>query len=89
MALAEAICQAKWIRKLLVELSIECDGPVRIFEDNQLCITITKEACEYKRMKHIDIKYNFIRESIAHGEILLEYKQTYDQLADVMTKALG
>lgn len=89
VALAEAICEAKWIRKLLDELGIECAGPIPIFEDNQSCIVIAEEPREYKRMKHINIKYHFIREVIANGEIELRYKPTDEQIADMMTKALG
>lgn len=40
-------------------------------------------------MKHLDIKYNFIRDVIANGEVYIEYMQTNDQVADIMTKGLG
>lgn len=89
VALYKAICEAKWIRKLLIELGIDCEDPVPIFEDNQACIKTAEEPREYKRMKHIDIKYNFIRKTIANGECKLEYKPTSEQVADIMTKGLG
>lgn len=61
VALTEAICEAKWIQKLLKELGINCNEPVVIYEDNQSCISIANDSKESKRMKHLDIKYNFIR----------------------------
>lgn len=86
IALTEAICESKWIRKLLVELGIECALPVTIFEDNQSCIKIAEEPKERKRMKHLDINYHFIRDVIAKGEIKVEFKPTDEQVADIMTK---
>lgn len=89
IALTEAICELKWIKKLLVELNIDCKGPVVIYEDNQSCIKIIDEPKERKRMKHLDIKYHFIREVIANNEVELQYKSTDEQVADIMTKGLG
>lgn len=89
MSLATGICEAKWIRGLLKELGFDCSTATIIFEDNQSCIRIAQESCEHKRTKHIDVKYNFIQKSIADDEIQLRYKQTSEQLADIMTKAIG
>lgn len=89
VALTEAICECKWIRKLLAELNIDCVGPVVIFEDNQSCIRVADDQKTSKRMKHLDIKYHFICEAVANGEVELEYKPTNEQLADIMTKGLG
>lgn len=60
-----------------------------IHEDNQSCIGIAGDPKEHKRMKHIDVKYHFIRESIANGEFKLKYIPTGDQTADIMTKGLN
>lgn len=89
VALTEAICEAKWIHKLLNELGINCNGPISIFEDNQSCIRIVEESHELKRIKHINIKYNFIREAILNNEIKIEYISSNEQVADIMTKGLG
>lgn len=89
VALTEAICEAKWIQKLLKELGINSNEPVVIYEDNQSCISIANDSKESMRMKHLDIKYNFIRDVIANGEVYIEYMQTNDQVADIMTKGLG
>lgn len=75
VALTEAVCEAKWIRQLLTELGIGCNVPTQISEDNQSCIKIAEEPRGHKRMKHIDIKYNFIRDVIANGEIQIKYQQ--------------
>ncbi|XP_055922701.1 uncharacterized protein LOC129953476, partial [Eupeodes corollae] len=64
LALAKCICEAKWLRCLLKEIGHPCNSPTTIFEDNQACIKVAEESRDHKRMKHIDVKYNFIRESI-------------------------
>lgn len=69
IALSEAVCEAKWLRSLLNEMGIECVEATIIFEDNQSCITIAEEPRKHQRMKHVNIKYNFIRDSIANKEI--------------------
>lgn len=89
IALAHAINEAKWIKSLLGEIGININIPITIFEDNQSCIRIAEEPREHKRMKHIDIKYCFIRDEIANGIIRVQYKPTAEQTADIMTKGLG
>lgn len=89
IALAQAVNEAKWIRQLLIEIGIVIHQPITIFEDNQSCIRIAEEPREHKRMKHVDIKYCFIRDEIAKGIIEVKYKPTSDQTADIMTKGLG
>lgn len=89
IALAEAVCEAKWLRSLLNEMGIECTEPTTIYEDNQSCITIAEEPRKHQRMKHVNIKYNFIRDAIANKDISLKYIPSSDQIADIMTKSLG
>jgi hypothetical protein len=64
-------------------------GAVTIFEDNQGCIALSENPVFHKRTKHIDVRYHFIRERVANGEIKLTYIPTEHQLADLMTKALA
>lgn len=89
IALAQAINESKWIKSILSEIGININVPIIIYEDNQSCIRIAEEPREHKRMKHIDIKYCFIRDEIANGVVKIKYKSTADQTADIMTKGLG
>jgi len=57
--------------------------------DNMSAIALSKNPVLHDRSKHIDTKFHFIRECVDKGIILLEYANTQDQLADLMTKALG
>lgn len=89
VALAYAMNEGLWLRILLKELNIDCANATVIYEDNTSCKSIAEEPKENKRMKHIDIKYHFIRDEIEKGKFKLCYIQSSDQLADVMTKGLN
>ena len=43
----------------------------------------------HDRSKHIEIKYNFIRDYVQRGVVELQYIFTDEQVADILTKSLG
>lgn len=87
ISLCEASMEACWLIKLLKDLNIMIEN-VTIFEDNQSCIKTVKNP-DQKRLKHIDVKYNFIKEKVESGVIIVRYVSTKDQLADILTKPLS
>ena len=89
MAACAATQEAIWLRSLLKDLNLlDQDKPMVIREDNQACIAFSLNPGVYKMSKHIDVKFHFVRERVASKEIVLEYIDTKDQLADILTKAL-
>ena len=40
----------------------------------------------HERTKHIDVRYHFVREIIAHGDIIVNKVGTQDNPIDMMTK---
>lgn len=88
VAVSECACEAIWLRNLLKELRIDCGGPTVLFEDNQSSIRIAESSKDNKRMKHVDTKYHFIRQTVLDGVTKIEYLRSEDQLADIMTKPL-
>ncbi|KAG4218300.1 hypothetical protein PC116_g33220 [Phytophthora cactorum] len=92
IALSLAIQEGKWIHRLLCEILAATNetGPeLKIREDNQSCIKMTKNPVNHGRAKHIDIKYHHIRDEVKRGEVKLQYCETSVMLADIMTKALA
>lgn len=88
IAFCTATTEAAWLRRLLKDLDINVSGSVTIFEDNQSCLQLAEGKVESRRMKHIDIKYNYIQEQIQAGHIKAVYVPSKLQLADIMTKEL-
>ena len=40
----------------------------------------------HERTKHIDVRYHFVREVIARGDIVVSKVNTHDNLNDMMSK---
>ena len=88
---SEAIKEVLWMRGLLQELGLHprTGSPASIvYGDNQGTIAISKNGVKSERTKHIDIKYQFVTETIANGIIKLVWVPTDKQDADIFTKAL-
>ena len=60
-----------------------------IFDDNKACIDYTKNSTNHPRPKHIDTKYNFIRDLVQQDVIRLEPVKSADNIADIFTKPLS
>jgi hypothetical protein len=42
----------------------------------------------HSKIKHIEVRYHFLRDSVEKGKIALIHVPTHDQLADIFTKPL-
>jgi hypothetical protein len=66
-----ASCEALWLRKLLTGLfDLEMRETV-ILCDNQSYINMTKNIVFHDRLKHIKIRYHFIRDMVQRGSLKL------------------
>ncbi|KAG6512608.1 hypothetical protein ZIOFF_030733 [Zingiber officinale] len=88
MAATTAACHALWLRSLTSELTGEKPKPVTLFVDNKSVIALMKNPIFHGRSKHIDTRFHFIRECVENGQIVVEFINTGEQRADVLTKAL-
>jgi hypothetical protein len=78
-----------WLTRLLSELKGKMEGAVKIYIDSEPAIQLSKNPVFHDRSKHIDTRYQFIRESIEEGRVCVASIGTTEQLADIMTKALA
>lgn len=60
-----------------------------MFVDNQSAIHISKTPDQHKRLKHVDLKYHFIRSKVSCGIVNLVYIPSKEQPADICTKGLS
>uniref|UniRef100_A0ACD5X227 Uncharacterized protein n=1 Tax=Avena sativa TaxID=4498 RepID=A0ACD5X227_AVESA len=89
IAATTAACQGVWLGRLLGDLLGKKDDIATIFVDNKSAIQLCKNPVFHDRSKHIETRFHFIRECVDDGKINVEYIGTEDQLADILTKALG
>jgi hypothetical protein len=88
MAASAAAQEALWLRMILEELGVSLDKPLVLLEDNRSAIAFSEHPGEHRRTKHIDYRHHFVRERVQKKDIRLDYIDTEDQLADILTKAL-
>lgn len=86
---SNAAQEVVWLRALLQELTGQMEQPTKLMMDNQSAIKLVKNAEHHKLTKHIDVKFHFIRECADNGILATMYVQSYDQLADFLTKPLS
>lgn len=80
VALANACTELLWLNKLLNELGKPSMLPITIFEDNQTCISLL-DKWEHKRLKHMDVKYNFLKGLYESNFIVVNiWLQIYQQI---------
>lgn len=90
MALTEGTKEAVWLRRLLSEIqAIDSRIPTQILGDNQGSLNLARNPVYHGRTKHIEVRHHFIREKLQSGEVKIDFTPTTDQLADILTKALG
>jgi hypothetical protein len=85
MALGDCVKKCVWLRRLLKDMGSEQVDPTVIYEDNQGAMALAMNVGYQARTKHIDIRYHFIREKVASGEVELVYVESKNQLADYPT----
>jgi hypothetical protein len=89
-AMAAATSEIIWLRLLLQELGFSfTDKSTKLFCDNQVAIHIASNYVFHERTKYIEIDCHFIRQKVLDKIIKTPYTESYNQLADVFTKALS
>ena len=87
-AMAHDICEGIWLKRVLKELKISDEEPMKMFCDNQSAISIAKNPVNHDRTKHVEIDQPFIKEKIEEGIIKMLYVPKCLQTVDILTKAL-
>jgi hypothetical protein len=89
VALADSATQVLWSREFLQEQGYIL-GAAKIYQDNQAAIRMMNggRASTSPKSRHINVRYFFLTDRIAAGEVTLEYLATADMVADLLTKPL-
>nr|GEX04656.1 copia protein [Tanacetum cinerariifolium] len=87
VSLFACCAQVLWMRTQLTDYGYYFNK-IPIYCDSKSTITISCNPVQHSRMKHIAVRYHFIKEHAEKGTIELYFVKTDYQLADIFTKAL-
>ena len=86
---AKGVTEVLWLRKLLTELGFTPTQSCELYCDNQAAINISENPVQHDRTKHVEVDRHFIKEKLEAQIIKLPHVKSKDQLADILTKAVG
>ena len=89
IAASLAACQGIWLRRLIGKFYGRDAVAATIYVDNQSAIQLCKNPVFHGRSKHIETRFHYIRECVDGGQVAIHKIHTDNQLADILTKALG
>ena len=88
-ALIEIKKKVVWLRKLLLKLN-QIDDALTLIWMNNLNVKVFSKNLEFhRRIKHIDVRYHWMREKMTNELLQLEYILIAQMTADGLTKPLG
>jgi hypothetical protein len=86
MDLSDASRESIARSQFLKEMNIPATS-ISILSDSQTALDIAENPSNYRNAKHIDIRYQAIRNYIQQGKIDVDYIPTERQTADILTKS--
>jgi len=78
-----------WMRQLLGELGFTLSAPSVLCMDNQSAISVAKNPEHHGPMKHLDLRFYWLRNVVDSGLIMPVFVPTTAQVADIFTKLLA
>jgi hypothetical protein len=92
VALESATTEAEWLKELLMDLSmvVKLVSTILLYCDNQSVVTIVGNAKENAKFsRHVKRRTKLVKHLRNTGEIIVEYINTTQNLADPFTKGLA
>lgn len=81
--LCAACCHGVWMKKILLDCGVKCEGPSQLWCDNKSYIAIAKNPTLHSRTKHVDVKSNYIQDLVTNKEVQVSYCNIDTQIADI------
>jgi len=88
VGLSDSTGQILWTRNFLIEQGYNVEAAT-IYQDNMSTIALVKNGkSNSERTRHIALRFFFVADRVASKEVKVEYMQTGEMLADILTKPL-
>jgi hypothetical protein len=85
---SDSVTQAIWTRDFLIAQGYTM-GPVTVHQDNMSAMALTQNGrSSSDRTRHISIRYFWVKDRIASGEVEIVHLRTYEMVADLLTKPI-
>jgi hypothetical protein len=78
-----------WLRHLFKEFGFTLSSPSMLHIDNRSALSVAKNPEHHGRMKHLDLRFYWLRDCVNDGHIAVEYLPTNQMPADILTKSLA
>ena len=88
IAACEAGKKIIWLRHLFDELGYPLPSSSTLFIDNMSAVSVAKNPEHYGRMKHLDLRYHWLKDVVESGIISPVHLAGSAMPADILTKAL-
>ena len=89
VAISEMCAEIMFLKQVLEFLKIKVVLPIIVRVDNVGAIYLAQNAVSGPRMKHVDIRYHFVRDYIEDGIVKIVFVKSEDNDSDIYTKNLG
>lgn len=86
--MANGVCEILWIKRVLKELQLEADLPMKLFCDNKAAINIAHNLVQHDWTKHVEVDRYFIKENLESRIICIPFIKSEDQTTDILPKGL-
>ena len=87
MAMNEAAKEAMGLKEIFSELGFKQQG-IKLYCDSQSALALARNPVNHEKTKHIATKFNFIRDLVEAGDIILHKIHTNVNPANFLTKTV-
>ena len=79
-----------WLKRFLYHLDVVryISQPVVVYNDSEAMIAYTKPLKYHWKTKHIDTRFNYVRDLTTQNELNMMYILTHEMLADPFTNSI-
>lgn len=88
IASAESAKECIWLRALLAGLNFPQPHATVMRIDSMSAMKLSSDAMFHSRVKHLDVKWHYLREVVASSHIAIQYVPSHLNVVDAFMKAL-
>ena len=89
LALSECVRDTNWVRQVLNDVGVDVSKPTIVYQDNLGTIRWTDEVQGLRKVKHVGIRYQFVKQAVDERHVQVLYTPSESNRADSLTKILA